>query len=247
MSIPIWFLDIDGVVNAISDAIPPGYRRTTALTMGRGWRIVYSPDVVDFINFAHRQRLAEVRWLTTWEQDAHRELAPTVGLDAFPAYDIPDADSPSGWWKADVVALSVAEEKRPIIWTDDDLGQEDVNFLDGSSDVESRGLHRSTHRALRRRSRTHPGLHWARQARRLPVAPESHTGLMAVQMPPGSSRGSIDLTDEHPWRIMYKPWLGTVTSGESQRIEATTRLCYRRAIDPSIRLPFLGSEVGSKR
>ena len=94
---PIWFLDIDGVVNALTDGIPPGYRRTTAITMGRGWRIVYSPEAVEYINTVHREGLVEVRWLTTWEQDAHRELAHKVGLDAFSAYDMPDADSPSGW------------------------------------------------------------------------------------------------------------------------------------------------------
>ena len=89
MSIPIWFLDIDGVVNALARPAPIGYQITTANTMGRGWRIAYSREVVDFINRVNREGLAEVRWLTTWEQDAHRELAPTVGLDAFPAYDIP--------------------------------------------------------------------------------------------------------------------------------------------------------------
>lgn len=126
---PIWFLDIDGVVNALADGIPPGYRRTTAITMGRGWRIVYHPDVIDFINRIHREGLAEVRWLTTWEQDARRTLAPKVGLDAFPAYDIPDTDSPCGWWKADIVAATIETEDRPFIWTDDDLASEDVEFL----------------------------------------------------------------------------------------------------------------------
>jgi hypothetical protein len=131
-STPIWFLDIDGVVNAIADGIPPGYQRTTAITLGRGWRIVYSPEVVDFINLANREGFAEVRWLTTWEQDTHRSLAPKVGLDAFPAYDIPDADSTSGWWKADVVAASIKEEGRAFVWTDDDLETEDVGFLETS-------------------------------------------------------------------------------------------------------------------
>ena len=137
MSIPIWFLDVDGVVNALARPAPIGYQVTTAKTMGRGWRIAFSREVVDFINLVNREGFAEVRWLTTWEQDAHRELAPRVGLDTFMAYDIPEDDSTSGWWKADVVALSVAEEKRPIIWTDDELEQEDVDFLNGSLDVAS--------------------------------------------------------------------------------------------------------------
>lgn len=122
---PIWFLDIDGVINALDPR--PGLLATTAETAGREWPIHYSPEVVDFINLCHRSGVVEVRWLTTWEQDAHRSLAPAVGLDAFPAYNIPDEDSPSDWWKADIVARVRAEEGRPFIWTDDDLTSAEVS------------------------------------------------------------------------------------------------------------------------
>ena len=126
MTVPIWFLDIDGVVNALARPAPIGHQITTAITMGRGWRIAYDPRVIEFINRVSRENLAEIRWLTTWEQDAHRSLGPTVGFDAFPAYDIPDDDSAFGWWKADIVAASIENEGRPLLWTDDDIDSEPV-------------------------------------------------------------------------------------------------------------------------
>lgn len=118
MSIPIWFLDVDGVVNAAGKDVPAHLASTEATTEGIDWPIRYSPEVVDLINRVHRSRLAEVRWLTTWSQDARTSLAPAVGLDEFFSYDMYGGED---WWKAEVVARSIAEEGRPVAWTDDDL------------------------------------------------------------------------------------------------------------------------------
>lgn len=121
MTTPVWFLDIDGVVNAAGLDLPPHLVRTDATTAGTTWPIHYSPDVIEFINMIHRAGLAEVRWLTTWGQDARTSFAPAVGLDEFFAYDMYDSD---GWWKAEIVAASVVvDERRPVIWTDDDLDE----------------------------------------------------------------------------------------------------------------------------
>lgn len=130
MSIPIWFLDIDGVINALDDGHLPHLTQTTARTMDTDWPIRYFPDVIEFINLVHRQGLAEVRWLTTWGQDARTSLAPAVGLDDFYAYDLVDS---TGWWKADIVGESIERDARRIVWTDDDLDTEDVSFLDGQT------------------------------------------------------------------------------------------------------------------
>lgn len=121
---PLWFLDIDGVVNALRPR--NGLSATKARTSGETWPIHWSAEVVQLINTCHRSGLAEVRWLTTWEQDAHLSLAPAVGLDPFPSYDIPNGSSRHGWWKADVVADVIGAERRPFVWTDDDLAVEDV-------------------------------------------------------------------------------------------------------------------------
>ena len=158
MSVPIWFLDVDGVVNALSRPAPIGYQITNANTMGRGWRIVFSREVVDFINRVNREGLAEVRWLTTWQQDAHRELAPAVGLDAFPAYDDPqEIESPMSWWKGTIVVDELLAHGRPFVWTDDDIdddtaidfSEEPVPSLliapDPSTGLNSRDLTRIEH------------------------------------------------------------------------------------------------------
>ena len=126
MTTPIWFLDIDGVVNAAGDDLPRHLTRTEATTAGTTWPIHYSPEVVEFINMVHRGRLAEIRWLTTWGQDARTSFAPSVGLDEFPAYDMYDGVD---WWKAEIVTGSIADEQRPVIWTDDDISDDDTKRL----------------------------------------------------------------------------------------------------------------------
>jgi hypothetical protein len=129
---PIWFLDIDGVVNAAGTDLPDHLLRTEATTQGTTWPIHYSPEVVEFINMIHRSGLAEVRWLTTWSQDARASLAPAVGLDDFMAYDMYDSED---WWKSEIVAAAVAEEQRPIIWTDDDLTDVEIAWFRDSVDL----------------------------------------------------------------------------------------------------------------
>ncbi len=129
MKPPVWFLDIDGVINAVTDSTPAGYRFEMVETMGQQWPIRWRPEVVDFVNRVSRNGLAEVRWLTTWEQDASANLAPALGFDEFDSYDIPDSDSRGGWWKTDVVTEFIATEGRPFVWTDDDLAIEDVSML----------------------------------------------------------------------------------------------------------------------
>ncbi|NRQ50414.1 hypothetical protein [Aeromicrobium stalagmiti] len=145
MSTPIWFLDIDGVVNAAGTDLPPHLARTEATTAGTAWPIHYSPDVIEFINMVHRAGFAEVRWLTTWSQDARTSLAPAVGLDDFTAYEMYDSD---GWWKAEVVATSVKDERRPIIWTDDDITDIDIAWFRSSVEVPSMVIAPATEQGL---------------------------------------------------------------------------------------------------
>jgi hypothetical protein len=134
MTVPIWFLDIDGVVNAAGADLPRHLTRTEATTAGTTWPIHYSPEVVDFINMMHRNGLVEVRWLTTWGQDARTSFAPAVGLDEFAAYDMYDGET---WWKAEIVAASVTDEVRPFVWTDDDLIETDLTSLHDRSTLSS--------------------------------------------------------------------------------------------------------------
>jgi hypothetical protein len=127
MKTPIWFLDIDGVINSVGmplegDGVDVGTYRKVDVTTSDDitWPIHYSHVVIDFIDEVHRSGLAEVRWLTTWQQDARLCFAPAVGLDEFFAYDEPK-EFEHEWWKESVVRAALAETDTPFIWTDDDL------------------------------------------------------------------------------------------------------------------------------
>lgn len=127
MTIPIWFLDIDGVINSVGmpeagDGVDPSLYSTIEVPTSEdvSWPITYSSKVVDFINEMSRSGLVEVHWLTTWQQDAHRFLGPAIGLDTFPAFDEPEMVD-TGWWKESVAREALRNDPRPYIWTDDDL------------------------------------------------------------------------------------------------------------------------------
>lgn len=126
MTRPVWFLDIDGVINSWPK--PPedttwGFKNVEIL----GYSIWYAPELIEFIDQIHFSGGAEVRWLTTWEHRANDHFAPAVGLsNRFEVHENPYAwrfgDSGPGWWKADVVERFRQENPdTPIIWTDDDI------------------------------------------------------------------------------------------------------------------------------
>lgn len=136
--IPVWLLDIDGVINAIrhQGAKPPlhvwpqhQWIDTEAIaTGGETWRILAAKPVVDFIATVHEGGLAEVRWHTTWQESA-ANVAQALGLPEFPVQPAPSFDMSAWtngvrqggvWWKVPVV-YEVVKECRPVIWTDDDI------------------------------------------------------------------------------------------------------------------------------
>lgn len=126
MSAPLWLLDVDGVLNAVRLDVPEGHVRCeVGDSDARTWDITYRPAVVEFIRDLHESGRVEVRWLTTWCEDARDSLAPAVGLPLDCAVEGVAERSrfrPSDWWKSTVAQrLSDADPDRPLIWTDDDL------------------------------------------------------------------------------------------------------------------------------
>lgn len=140
MTVPVWLLDIDGVINAATlkpdpHVYPPGsWQEGHAVSNGRRWHIWWSRPVIDFINVVHASGRAEIRWHTTWQHEA-QAVADLVGLPEFPVADAPEfltgsqeaararlEDRPEVWWKVGAAERVVLDEKRPLIWTDDDIG-----------------------------------------------------------------------------------------------------------------------------
>lgn len=133
---PVWLLDFDGVVNAISSKggksvwpiwetarVPhPSYPTKTL-------PLLWSPAVVDTIRHAVDAGV-DVRWLTTWRE--HTKTLPEVihGLPDIPWLDEsvlsdevastldPDQRMASGMWKFEVARAYVPDD-APLLWTDD--------------------------------------------------------------------------------------------------------------------------------
>jgi hypothetical protein len=122
---PVWFLDIDGVINSWPK--PPEdtgweFKNVTIL----GYSIWYTPELIEWIDRLHESGDVEVRWLTTWEHRANDSFAPEVGFrNRFKVHENPHPHSYGGgpgWWKADVVEMfRQSHPDTPIIWTDDDI------------------------------------------------------------------------------------------------------------------------------
>lgn len=140
---PVWFLDIDGVINSYPSPKPSMLKKYGIYKYKEilGYPIWYSPRVIEFINMVYATGLCEVVWLTTWREAAPLVFAPAVGLNEFPA--ITDGRGNAYphmglWWKWLRVQefLGDNESKRRVVWTDDDMNREvrkDFRYMYGTS------------------------------------------------------------------------------------------------------------------
>lgn len=121
---PVWLLDVDGVLNALD---PGGLGWPDYVTFSaRGFLLRYSPTLTSRIAELHATGRVEVRWLTTWEGDADRLLAPRMGLPPLAvASAAGEASAGGGWWKLPVAQRVREESGRRLVWTDDDLDRVD--------------------------------------------------------------------------------------------------------------------------
>lgn len=126
--VPIWLLDVDGVLNAICHPSRPPrvwerWESGTAVAAGERFVITFAPELMAGIRELHESGRVEIRWLTTWAHDANRSLRQLLELPEFPVAGEPDYAG--AWWKLPC-AVRAAGEKRPLIWTDDDLDYSDT-------------------------------------------------------------------------------------------------------------------------
>lgn len=146
---PLWLLDVDGVLNAVTDqpdrTVWPDWRHGRATADGVSWPICFSPTVTRTVRRLHDSGLAEVRWLSTWGRHANADLRALLDVPELPvvaerpaAATLPDGAVADGaishgdtvedhgpWWKlAAVRSLVNAEPDRPLVWTDDELRYE---------------------------------------------------------------------------------------------------------------------------
>ena len=131
--LPVWLLDIDGVINAFPTIRQPGsWRRNQRMRVKvRRFTVEVARPVLDFIHKVHEEGLAEIRWHTTWQHDAPN-LGEILGLPNFAVQDSPEFryrrnNTPIwlgadvlDWWKLPAAERVLLDEGRPLLWTDDD-------------------------------------------------------------------------------------------------------------------------------
>lgn len=127
--IPVWLLDIDGVVNACSkkpdrNVWPADQWIHTKVTVNsHSWPVLVARPVVEFIRRVYEDGLAEIRWHTTWQHDA-AALEKAVDLPHLAVQDCPEYETRheiAGWFKLPAAERVVMHECRALVWTDDDL------------------------------------------------------------------------------------------------------------------------------
>jgi hypothetical protein len=121
---PVWLLDVDGVLNANKPGwgAPPLAR--TAYAHQVAYRMRFAPALILRIRTLHAAGRVEVRWATTWV-DHIDQITTIMHLSTWPAFTLtqPNCDAYAAKYTA---ALHVVEtERRPLIWTDDEVIPDD--------------------------------------------------------------------------------------------------------------------------
>ena len=96
----------------------------------------------------------EVIWLSTWWEEANKWIGPLFSWPGHSVIAVDDEDMLSwrSWWKLDAAKKLYAEEPRPFIWADDDLG----------TMAEAHG--------------------WCREVDGLPIVPQTEVGLTRAHL-----------------------------------------------------------------
>lgn len=115
--LPIWLLDIDGVLNANK----PGWGAAPRKTNVAGLTIRWAPQLITRIYNLNHAGTVDIRWSTTWcgYPDQLGTLARLLHLDLESAFGDRPMNKTWGDLKLEA-ALHVLEQGRRLIWTDDD-------------------------------------------------------------------------------------------------------------------------------
>ncbi len=141
---PILFLDVDGVLNPLSNSKgtrPPGFEthRLDPLVPGsnRRWSTVFRKELRVWLNpnmGAELLRLpVDIVWATTWMDEANEFIGPRVGLPTLPVVKFVDLSGPARdtmtmvYFKT--ARLVEYAAGRPFAWFDDEIGSADRSYV----------------------------------------------------------------------------------------------------------------------
>lgn len=116
--LPVWLLDVDGVINATRPGWGAAPRKAHAYSGGVEWTIRWAPALLDRIRQVHRDGLAEIRWCTTWCCDAD-QLERLFGLPTLGREWTGELHGAAAAEAKRAAAVNVVEAGRRLVWTDD--------------------------------------------------------------------------------------------------------------------------------
>lgn len=113
------FLDVDGVLNAVSDKNPSEWSEWR-VTECDGWPIRHSLEMGRELGKIFLLPNVEVIWLTTWEHKANEWISPLFG---WPKFRVAERVTPSldFWWKEAAFRQIHEDNPMPFVWIDDDI------------------------------------------------------------------------------------------------------------------------------
>lgn len=126
MSAEVWiYLDVDGVLNAVSNGRPEwGWECDPDENWVNRFSILTSRELVAEVNALAERPHVRMHWLTTWEDDAAKDLCPAIGLNGqgWPVLHNERRYEPTAtaWWKLNALREHLPEGQRAI-WIDDDI------------------------------------------------------------------------------------------------------------------------------
>lgn len=118
-------LDVDGVLNAVTDSPDPKQWSDWCEARPHGIHIHYSPTVGRFFRRMAETDRVEVLWLTTWGQTANEELREVLDMPVLDVAGLPPFREKYGWWKFEIAKALWEGDGVPFVWIDDDLGGDD--------------------------------------------------------------------------------------------------------------------------
>lgn len=143
MSIPLLFIDVDGVLNPFAAKhgfMPAGYvqhhlRPPSWLDQHPHMHRDDVPDLSVWLHPDHGEELTdlpyELVWATTWEHDANLYVSPRIGLPELPVvtWSNQHGYGPEGTYfkTVDIVRRAAG---RPFVWLDDQLDDADRDFVE---------------------------------------------------------------------------------------------------------------------
>jgi hypothetical protein len=118
VTVPVWLLDVDGVLNATRPGWGAAPRRQMAYADGDAWPMRWAPALLDRIRTLVTAQVVEVRWCTTWcawaDQLERMWQLPPLGR----AFEEKLNGGAASMAKL-LAARTVLAEGRRLIWTDD--------------------------------------------------------------------------------------------------------------------------------